>query len=157
MYKELQKKLRFILVGNYFVAAGLLGFAGVIKLNSSQVGDLLQFFFDHELLSLDQLVFISRCQPFAEIMLCIYALVGFGVRLRYTAYLMGLLYLFFAALIYYASEGYLFLPIDCGCFGEGQATMAIWLIVRNCVIGGLLFFIPKDFYGWTLFCFCKSE
>ncbi len=113
---------RFI-VWNYYFAVAFLGLAGVVKFNEIGVSDLLQFFFDNDFLNLTQLIFISKNQPLFEIILCILALSGFGAR--YVAYAIGVLYLFFAGLVLYATEGYIFLPIDCGCFGEGEGSMAL--------------------------------
>ncbi|MCB2183289.1 MAG: hypothetical protein KQH63_14745 [Desulfobulbaceae bacterium] len=105
------------------------------------VGDVLEGLLEHDVLNIDQLIFISRWFPPLEIMLAIFALTGIFAALF--SRFMALLYLFFAVLILYVSEGFLLLPIDCGCFGEGNQTPAYLLIMRNVFIALPLIFFPK--------------
>lgn len=136
------KTIRFLLVADYYLAALLLVWAGVVKLRSPGVGDLLESLLEQEILSVDQLIFIARWYPPLEIILGATALLG--VRAGVFARVIGSLYLFFTLLLLYVSQGYLLLPIDCGCFGAGDTTPVFLLILRNLAIALPLFFLPRS-------------
>lgn len=139
----MKKSLRVLIIADYYLAALLLVWAGIAKLLAAGVGDLLTSLFDERLITIDQLVFISRWYPHLEIAIGLVALTG--VRARYTARLMGCLYLVFSLLIYHAAGGYLLYPLDCGCFGEGgEGTPAYLLLLRNTLIALPLFFLPTS-------------
>lgn len=138
----LRKFGRFFIIFDYYLAALLLLWAGISKLTTPAVGDLLETLLEHEVLTIDQLVFIARWFPPLEITLAMLALSGVSAILF--ARFMASLYLLFTLVIVYVSEGYLTLPIDCGCFGDGGQTPAYLLIIRNTVIALPLFFFPKS-------------
>ncbi len=71
----------------------------------------------------------------------LHALIGW--RAEWTARGITLLYLLCSVIIYYVSEGYLTLPIDCGCFGEGEGTPVYFLLLRNITLAMPLFFFTS--------------
>lgn len=139
----MKKTLRVLIIADYYLAALLLVWAGIAKLLAAGVGDLLTLLFDEHLITIEQLVFISRWYPPLEIAIGLIALTG--VRALFTARLMGCIYLIFSLLIYHAAGGYLLYPLDCGCFGEGGVgTPAYLLLLRNMIIALPLFFLPSS-------------
>ncbi|MCK9295865.1 MAG: hypothetical protein M0P70_12355 [Desulfobulbaceae bacterium] len=138
----MKKILKLLAVSDYYLAALLLVWAGVSKIVSPGVGDLLESFLARDMISIGQLVFISRWYPPLEIVLGIAALTG--IQAGFFARVAGLLYLFYTLLLILAAEGYLLLPVDCGCFGEGNPTPVYLLILRNILIALPLFFFPAD-------------
>ncbi len=138
------------IIGVYYLAAAMLVVAGGIKLFQPGVSELLDALYEQGHLGLDTIVRISRWQPWLEILLGTWAL--FGIHLEKTALALAALYFFFIAAILTASQGYLFLPIDCGCFGESEGgSPVIFLILRNTGIALPLFFIRKRHRKWSLF------
>ena len=138
----MKNALRYLVIADYYLAALLLVWAGVSKITTPGVGDLLEALLNQHLLNVDQLVFISRWYPPLEILLGLVALTG--IRALFFARTIGLLYLFFILLLITVSEGYLLLPLDCGCFGAGDSTPVYQLIIRNLLIALPLFFFPGD-------------
>lgn len=134
--------LRLLVISDYYLAALLLVWAGVGKITSPGVGDLLESLLDQKMITIGQLVFISRWYPPLEIILGLTALTG--IKAAFFARVTGLFYLFFTLLLIAASEGYLLLPLDCGCFGGGNPAPAYLLILRNLLIALPLFFFPLD-------------
>lgn len=132
----------FFIIFDYYLAAILLLWAGISKLANPGVGDLLESLLEHNVLTIDQLIFISRWFPPVEIILALLALSG--IKAGFFGRTMAFLYLFFTLLLIYAAGGYLLLPIDCGCFGEGSETAAYILVIRNCLIALPLFFLPRS-------------
>lgn len=138
-----------IIVLNYYLAAILLLVAGIIKIINPTVSDLLQTISELEILDFELILVISRIQPWLEIVAGIVALIGWRPEL--IAKGMAFVYLFFSGLILYVSQGYLLLPIDCGCFGEGDGVPAYLLLIRNITIAILLLFLSSSLRKWTLF------
>jgi len=135
--------LRLLVISDYYLAALLLVWAGVSKITSPGVGDLLESLLARNIISISQLVFISRWHPPLEIVLGLAALTG--IKASFLARVTGLLYLFFSLLLIVVSQGYLFLPVDCGCFGGGgNPTPVYLLILRNLLIALPLFFFPCE-------------
>ncbi|HIJ78761.1 MAG: hypothetical protein OEY01_06510 [Desulfobulbaceae bacterium] len=129
---------RLLVVGNYYLAATLLLIAGILKLLNPEVSELLQTLYEQKILGFDTILVVSRRLPWLEILVGGIALSGWNFR--WLARIMALLYLIFTVFITYASQGYLLLPIDCGCFGTGEGTPAYLLILRNTIITLLLLF-----------------
>jgi len=134
--------LQLLVISDYYLAALLLVLAGMRKITSPGVGDLLESLLAQDWISIGQLVFISRWYPPLEIVLGITALSG--IQAVFFARVTGLLYLFYTLLLILVSEGYLLLPIDCGCFGQGSPTPVYLLILRNIFIALPLFFFPGN-------------
>ncbi|MBI4791388.1 MAG: hypothetical protein HY789_01290 [Deltaproteobacteria bacterium] len=134
--------LRHLVIIDYYLAALLLVAAGVSKIITPGVGDLLETLLEQEIITLDQLIFLSRWYPPIEVVFGITALTG--IRAVVFARLTGVLYLFFIVLFLIASKGYLLLPVDCGCFGDGDPLPVYLLILRNALIALPLFFFPSD-------------
>ena len=139
---------RLLIYGNYYLAATLLLVAGVLKLLSPEVSELLQILYEQKIFHFSFILIISQTHPWLEIILATIALSGW--QARWLAKIMALLYITFTVLIIIASKGYLFLPIDCGCFGNGEGTPAYQLILRNSIISVLLLFIDDSFRAWTI-------
>jgi hypothetical protein len=127
---------RFVVIGNYYLAALMLVVAGWFKAAAPQVSDLLLTLYEIDFLAFQTIITISRWQPWLEIGLGTVALSG--AAMLWSARLMAALYLFFFVLILVASQGYLLLPVDCGCFAEDNATPAYLLLIRNGIIALLL-------------------
>lgn len=144
----MKKIALFLVISDYYLASLLLVWAGTSKLSNPGVGDLLETLFNRNILTLDQLVLVSRWYPPLEICFGVFALTGLFSTI--TARLMGSLYLFFTLLIFFVSEGYLLLPINCGCFGEGGQSPAYLLMIRNTILALPLFFFSKSHRNWTL-------
>ncbi|MBU4261228.1 MAG: hypothetical protein KKC76_05020 [Proteobacteria bacterium] len=138
----MKKFLQLLVIGDYYLAALLLVWAGVSKITSPGVGDLLESLLAQNIISLKQLVFISRWKPPLEIAFGFAALSG--IQAAFLARVTGLIYLFYTLLLILVSEGYLLLPIDCGCFGGGSPTPVYLLILRNFFIALPLFFFPRN-------------
>ncbi len=138
-----------MIIAAYYIAAILLLWAGISKLYSPGVGDILETLLEKDIISLDQLIFIANRLPPFEIAFALFALLG--IKANIIAKIMGLIYVVFTGLILYISEGYLLLPIDCGCFGEGQTTPVYLLLLRNGVIALLLFFFTSSYCKFTLY------
>ncbi|MFZ5766414.1 MAG: MauE/DoxX family redox-associated membrane protein [Thermodesulfobacteriota bacterium] len=136
------KVLGPLIITDYYLAATLLVIAGAIKISSPGVGDLLETLLEKGLLNLDQIILIARWYPPLEVGLGLFALSG--IRAGLLARIMGALYLLFTLLLLYLSEGYLLLPVDCGCFGTGNASPVYLSILRNLLIGLPLFFFPRE-------------
>ena len=139
---------RLLVVGNYYLAATLLLIAGILKLLNPEVSELLQTLYEQKILGFDTILVVSRRLPWLEILVGGIALSGWNFR--WLARIMALLYLIFTVFITYASQGYLLLPIDCGCFGTGEGTPAYLLILRNTIITLLLLLINKRLGLWTI-------
>lgn len=140
---------RTTIIANYYLAALLLIIAGILKTIHPAVSDLLQALFEQGLLSFDAVLTVSRFQPGAEIMVGLLAVSGW--RAEWSAKFLAAVYLFFTLLILYASQGYLTLPIDCGCFGGEHETPVYLLLLRNSLIAALLVFFDISHRRWTLF------
>ena len=138
-----------IVVLNYYLASILLLVAGFIKIVNPAVSDLLQTISELEILNFELILAISRIQPWLEIVVGIIAI--FGWRPELIAKGMACVYLFFSGLILYVSQGYLLLPIDCGCFGEGDGVPAYLLLIRNITIAILLLFFTRAYRKWAFF------
>jgi hypothetical protein len=137
-----KKIFHLLVIADYYLAALLLVWAGLSKISSPGVGDLLEALLEQQVISIGQLVFISRWFPALELFLGITALSGIQAALLARA--TGLLYLFYLLPLVLASEGYLLLPLDCGCFGAGNPAPVYLLILRNTLIALPLFFFPGD-------------
>ena len=148
---SLKRIVPFLIIAAYYAAALLLIWAGISKLTSPGVGDILEILFEKELISLDLLFFISRWFPVLEIIVAIIAFTG--IKANITAKIMGMLYIVFTLLILYVSEGYFLLPIDCGCFGETTVTPVYILLLRNSAIAVFLFFFTSPYRKFTLYFF----
>ncbi|MDH4322353.1 MAG: hypothetical protein OEV73_12750 [Desulfobulbaceae bacterium] len=132
---------RWLIVADFYIASLLLLIAGFLKAGESGVSELLQNLLERGALSLAAVLFISRWQAWFEIGIALVALSGW--RPAWCARGVALLYLFFAALIAVATDGYWLEPIDCGCFGASvPQAPAYLLILRNTVIA-----IPLLFAG----------
>lgn len=152
---SLKRIVPFLIIAAYYAAALLLLWAGISKLTSTGVGDILEILFEKELISLDSLFFISRWFPVLEIIVAIIAFTG--IKANITAKIMGMLYIVFTLLILYVSEGYFLLPIDCGCFGETTATPVYILLLRNSVIAVFLFFFTSPYRKFTFYFFLTGK
>ena len=141
--------IQLLVTFDYYLAALLLLIAGIIKTQTDGISGLMETLVERGDLTVDTMIMIARYQPWLEIAVGLYALVGW--RAEWTARGMALLYLFFSVVIYYVSEGYLTLPIDCGCFGEGEGTPVYLLLLRNLSIAVPLFFFKPSYRRWTLF------
>ena len=130
-----------ILVVNYYLAALLLVVAGLIKVFEPGVAGILNTLYEREVLQFEALLTISRVQPWLEIFMGLLALSGW--RSLWFARILAGMYIFFALLILYVSDGYLTLPIDCGCFGEGEKVPVYLLLLRNGLIATLLLIYRK--------------
>ena len=139
---ERRKLIKILVIVNYYVAALLLVVAGVYKFIDPSVGDILNTLVDRDVISLQHMVLVYRMQPWFEIGLGLFALVGW--QAQWSARIMALLYIFFSGLIYYVVEGYLAMPIACGCFGEEEiGSPAYLLFYRNMIIAVLLLFFTS--------------
>lgn len=138
-----------LIISAYYIGALLLMWAGIGKLNSPGVGDILESLFDHNTINLAQLLFISRWFPLVEIIIASVAIIGYKAHI--IARIMSLIYIVFTALIFYVAEGYFLLPIDCGCFGEGQTTPVYLLLLRNSAIALPLLFFTSPYCRFTLY------
>ena len=139
---------RMLVVANYHLAAALLLVAGIFKTDLVEVSELLMTLYELGVLTFDTIIFLSRVQPWFEIILGAIALSGWqavGI-----ARAMAALYIAFAVLIAIASQGFLLLPIDCGCFGEGEGTPVYLLLLRNGLIAALLMLMSPRHARWTL-------
>ena len=141
--------LRFLIIADYYLASGLMLVAGSIKLQQPGVGDILEYLFNAEILSLSATMFIARFLPWFEILLGGSALVGW--RIEWQARVLAFIYTVYAGVIFYVSEGFLTLPLDCGCFGAGEGTPVYLLLLRNVLIAVPLFFISGRYMKFTLF------
>ncbi len=117
-------------------------------MNEAGVGELLETLYELDIFQPAFILYGSRLQPYVEIIIALWALVGW--QARYTSWFMGLLYLFFAVLIYIASQGFLLAPIDCGCFGPSEGLPVIVLLCRNIALALPLFFFQKEHQRFTL-------
>jgi hypothetical protein len=145
-----------IIVADYYLAAILLVAAGVIKIADPAVGDILNTLVDREFLSLQQMVLLYRIQPWFEIGVGLFALIGW--QAQWSARIMALLYLFFSGLVYYVVEGYLAMPIACGCFGEEEIGSPAYLsFYRNVIIALLLLFFTSKYSDGTLLHFLMKR
>ncbi len=140
--------LKFVIILDYYLAAILLFIAGIFKAFDPSISELLQSLYEHDTLSFQTVIYIARYQHWPEIVLAVTAICGW--QALFIARFMGILYLFFTGLILYVSEGYLMLPIDCGCFGTGEGTPVYLLITRNTLIALPLFFYSKTYTDFTL-------
>ena len=138
---------RNLVIIDYYLAALLLVAAGVNKIITPGVGDLLETLLEQDIITLDQLLLLSRWYPPLEVVFGMAALTG--IRAAVFGRITGMLYLFFIVLFVIASEGYLLLPVDCGCFGDGDPLPVYLLILRNALIALPLFFFPGDRGGFT--------
>lgn len=161
MLLSLSKRMRTsrliltVLVLDYYLAAILLLIAGILKARDPGISDLLQTLYEQDILSFQCIIFIDRYQHWPELLLVF--LVFIGWRARFMACLTGGVYLAFSGLILYASEGYLFFPIDCGCFGTGEGIPAYLLLLRNMLIAFPLFFFSKSCSRFTLWATWKRK
>ncbi|MDH3997383.1 MAG: hypothetical protein OET90_00965 [Desulfuromonadales bacterium] len=137
-----KRLLRTLIVAVYYLSASLLVIAGVIKFFHPSVGDILQFFLDHDILSFDNVITIARLQPWVECFIGMVALTGW--RMESVAKGLAALYLFFALLILIASQGHLTLPLDCGCFGASEGAAAWLLLLRNLALALPLFLVRTE-------------
>ena len=148
MKLRLADLVRLLIVLNYYLAAILLLIAGIFKLLTPEVSELLQTLYEQNNLTFSTIIIISRSLPWLEIFLAAIALSGW--QYQWLARIMALLYLAFTVLIATASQGYLLLPIDCGCFGNGEGTPAYLLLLRNSTISILLLFMGHSLKSWTI-------
>ncbi|MFH1215280.1 MAG: MauE/DoxX family redox-associated membrane protein [Pseudomonadota bacterium] len=135
------KIIRFLVLTDYYLASVLLIWAGIVKMQDAGVGDLLESLLERHILTIDQIIFISNWSPPLEILVGTIALIG--IKAGFFSRILGCLYLAFTLLILYVSEGYLLLPVDCGCFGTGHTSPVYLLVLRNLLIALPLFFFPR--------------
>lgn len=142
-----------LIVADYYLAASLLLIAALFKLGThSEVNELLQALFELNLLPFAAVLFLDRWQVPIELLLACAAL--YGWQAEKMAWLMATLYILFTAAIALASQGYLLLPIDCGCFGDSEeGTPALLLILRNLFIALPLLFFKRPLRAWTMHSF----
>jgi len=152
---SLKKIIPAFIITAYYAAALLLLWAGISKLTSPGVGDILEILFEKELIGLDLLLFISRWFPVLEIIVAVFAFTG--IKANITAKIMGMIYIVFTLLILYVSDGYLLLPIDCGCFGETNTIPVYILLLRNSVIALFLFFFTSPYRKFTFYFFLTGR
>lgn len=143
------KFFRYFIAANYHVAALLLFVAGISKLIHPIVGDILNALVDTEVLTLNEMVLIYRIQPWFEAGLGLFALIGW--QAQWSARIIAVLFLFFSGLIYYVVDGYLTMPVACGCFGEAEGNPAYLDFIRNVVIAFFLFFFTASYRNLTLY------
>ncbi len=146
---RMRKFWKYLVITDYHIAALLLVIAGVFKVNSSDSSEILSLFLENDWVSYQQLKMIIRYQPTVEIILGIYFLIGFKAKL--SARLLAATYIFFSALIYWASDGALFESLNCGCFGEEEGTLVYKLLIRNLSIAIPLVFYSKQAAEWSLY------
>ncbi len=145
-----RKIFQYVVVVNYCVAALIFVAAGLLKLADPAVGDILNTLVDRDSISLQQMVLIYRMQPWLEIGLGIFALIGW--QPQWSARIMAVLYLFFSGLVFYVVEGNLAMPISCGCFGGEEGGSAAYLtFYRNVVIASFLVFFTSSHRNATLY------
>lgn len=141
--------LKYLVVVNYYLAALLLVAAGAYKFIDPAVGDILNTLVDRDVMSLQQMILVYRMQPWFEIGLALFALVGW--QAQWSARIMAVLYIIFSGLIYYVVEGYLAMPIACGCFGGEEAGSPAYLsFYRNVIIAALLLLFTSKYRDVTL-------
>ena len=134
---------RLLVVVDFYIAAGLLLVAGVLKVMRPGISELLENFLEQGIFPLSLVLFLARWQSWMEIVFALVALSGW--QARWCARGLAALYLLFAVLIAVAADGYWLSPIDCGCFGSGARTPAYLLLLRNVLIAFPLFFAGPDF------------
>lgn len=132
-----------LVVVDFYIAAGLLLTAGVLKAMRPGISELLEYFLEQGVFPLTLVLFLARWQSWFEIVIALVALSGW--QARWSARGLAVLYLLFAVLIGVAADGYWLSPIDCGCFGSEAKTPAYLLIIRNCLIAFPLFFAGPGF------------
>lgn len=137
-----------LMVINYHFAALLLLAAGIMKLADPAIGDILNELVDRKVLSLQEMVLVHRLHPWLEITIGCWALSGW--QAQWSARLMAAIYIGFSALVYFIVEGYLQMPIACGCFGEAVGTPAYWTFYRNLLIAGMLLMFHAAHLRWTM-------
>ncbi|MFC1513050.1 MauE/DoxX family redox-associated membrane protein [Thermodesulfobacteriota bacterium] len=137
---------KWLVTADFYLASLLLLIAGLLKVKHPDVSELLQNLLDQDVFPLALILFAARWQAWFEIVMALVALSGW--RPLWCARGLAFLYLFFAALIAVAADGYWLEPIDCGCFGSGvHATPAYLLILRNIFIALPLLFAGKEMTG----------
>ncbi|PLX49175.1 MAG: hypothetical protein C0613_08615 [Desulfobulbaceae bacterium] len=139
-----------LLVADYYLAALLLLVAGLLKVwNKPELSELLLSLYELEILPFQVVLAIDRWQVPVELIIGTIAL--YGWQARKMAWLLAAIYLLFSGAIALASQGYLLLPIYCGCFGAGDAaTPALVLILRNVMIAVPLLFFSRHLQHYTL-------
>lgn len=138
-----------IVVVNYYLAALLLIIAGILKAITPSMSDLHQALIDLEFLEFDTMIVVSNIQPWLEVGAGCFVFLGWHAEK--VAKALAVIFIFFGALILYASQGYLTLPMDCGCFGDGDGMPVYWYLIRNILISLLLFLFDKSCRKWTLY------
>ncbi len=139
-----------LLVADYYLAGLLLLVAALLKLWSRpELSELLLSLYELEILPFQAVLAIDRWQVPVE--LTIGAIAFYGWQAQKMAWLLAGIYLLFSGAIALASQGYLLLPIDCGCFGDSDtATPALVLILRNVLIALPLLFFSRHLQHYTL-------
>lgn len=145
---EGRKVIKYLVVVNYYLAALLLVAAGVYKFVDPAVGDILNTLVDRDVMSLQHMILVYRMQPWFEIGLGLFVLIGW--QAQWSARIMATLYLIFSGLIYYVVEGILAMPIACGCFGEEIGSPAYLSFYRNVIIAVLLLLFTSKYRDMTL-------
>ena len=144
----MRRAFRILIVADYYLVGLLMLAAGALKVGKPGLGDILEYFLDREILPLGTVISFARGQPWFEMALGVAALTGW--KAEWMARILGSLLIFFSLLILYVSEGYLLLPLDCGCFGGSGEFPAYLLIARNAVLAAPLFFFGRSHRSATL-------
>ena len=149
--RQHRRWFQYLVVADYYLAAILLLIASVLKLwTDTEVSELLLALWELDIISFPVLFFLERRLPLFELILACVALVGW--QAEKVAWTMAGLYLLFIGAIALASQGYLLLPIDCGCFGDGSdGSPALLLIIRNLLVAVPLLFFRKGYGEWTMY------
>ena len=142
-----------VIITAYYLSALLLVLAGILKLANPSVGDIQQYLLDREYLSWNTVVLIERTLPWLEIALGTIALSGWRIEL--SAKGLAALYLFFALVILFVSEGFLTVPLDCGCFGKSEGTPVYLLLLRNLLLSLPLLFVNSSYRKFALWYLLK--
>jgi len=127
----------FTLNINYYIASLMLLIAGILKINSDDVSEIMQILFDRGIISIQWLMTILKVLPYIEISIAFVALSKW--RSKDMSIIVSSLYICFSIVILYVSDGYLLQPIDCGCFGEHNHDWPVYiLLLRNMTVAILL-------------------
>lgn len=145
----MKKFWRGIIIADYYLAAGLLLIASILKIKNPAMSELLAKIAELNILPFGTLISATYIYPWIELAIAIYALTGW--RGEWTSWGMASLYFFFTALILVGARGDIFAVIDCGCFGLGEGAPIYWLLLRNISIAIPLLFFRKEDRQYLLF------
>ncbi|MBU0679853.1 MAG: hypothetical protein KKD73_00370 [Proteobacteria bacterium] len=148
---------QILIVADYYLAALLLLIASLVKLwTTPEPNELLQALYELNFLPFSAVLFLERWQAPLELLLACAAL--YGWQAEKLAWLLATLYLLFTGALALASQGYLLLPIDCGCFGNSNGgNPALLLITRNALIALPLLFAKGSIRSLTLHSFLRKH